>query len=292
MAQRPRRTTPNTLEYMGNFCDYFKLFLDKTQKRAVSEVSRRCATLFGKNLDSSTYDILKFVQDSGWFIKIKVDNGVVTHLYIKPMGWGAKPEFPEIICQLTTLKELVVRTSYSGSIRGGLPENIGNLVNLEVFDMKNAEMTTNLPFSMINMCKLRNINFTHNAVFTDIPHQWFWRRNGPEEKAARIIQNAWRGKDLHEGADIQYPGEISGPLRFPNSRIKIWERVGRRGYPENYVGSILDMPAEKRVTPYVWVEDEDEDEDEENDGTWIRAPLLMRSRGIHAVKMWYGTEYM
>lgn len=287
MAQLSRRTTLNTLEYMDNFRGYFQQFIDETQKRAISEVSRRCATSFGENLDSRTYDILKSVQDRGWFIKIKAGNGIVTHLYIRSQA--PKTEFPDEICQLTTLKELVVRTSYSGSILGGLPENIGNLVNLEVFDMKKTGMNTHIPFSMINMHKLRTIDFTHNVVFTDIPHQWFWRRNGPEEKAARIIQNAWRGKDLHEGADTQYPGEISGPLRFPNAGIKIWERAGLRGYPENYVGSILNMPAEKRATPYVWVEDKDE----EIDGEWILSkPLLMRSMGIYAVKMWYGSEYV
>ena len=285
MAFRSRiRTTPNALEYMGNFRKHFQQFIDDAQKRVISAVSRRCATSFGKNLDAGTYDILKSVQDRGWRIKIKADRGVVTHLYIEVQAPNV--EFPSEICQLTTLKELVVRACYSGPILGGLPENIGNLVNLEVFDMKKAGMTTNLPFSMINMCKLRSVDFTHNVVFTDIPHQWFWRRNGPEEIAARIIQNAWRGKDLQEGADAEYPGEISGPLRFPDSRINIWERAGIRGYPDNYVGSILEMPADKRVTPYVC------DGGEENDEMWFRGPLLMRSAGMRRVQMWYGVEYM
>ena len=290
-----RRNHRNALEYMGLFGDYFQEFIDDAQKRAISEVSKRCAITFGENLDASAYDILKSVQDRGWRIKIKAHRGTVTHLYIGTQT--PKMEFPYEICQLTSLKELVVRATNFGVILGGLPENIGDLVNLEVFDMKNTRITTKLPFSMVKMHKLRTINFTHNVVFTDIPHQWFWRRNGSEEKAARIIQNAWRGKYLQEGADVEYPGEIPGPLRFPDSRINIWERVGFRGYPDNYVGSILEMPTDKRTTPYIWIDDDDYDEDEDEEtnekcGKWIRMPLLMRSMRMRPVKMWYGVEYM
>ena len=192
------------------------------------------------------------------------------------------------------MKELVVRATNFGVILGGLPENIGDLVNLEVFDMKNARMTTKLPFSMVNMRKLRTINFTHNVVFTDIlisgsgdamdqkkKQRGLSKTHGAERTCRKALMWNTLEKCLVH-SDSQTLESTSGK-----------ERVF--GYPDNYVGSILEMPADKCTTPYIWIDNDEVDEDEETNekcGQWIRAPLLMRSMGMRPAKMWYGVEYM
>jgi hypothetical protein len=290
-----RRSSRNMVEYMGGaFPDFFKEFIDTHQQRMLAEVSRRCTNAFGATpLDDDAYGILKNIQDQGWTIKIKAKDGFPTHLYMCSQNdplVGKQPErvIPNEVCLLTTLKELVIRCKFRSRILGGLPEHIGNLVNLEFLDARRTYITTKFPDSMVNMCNLRSLNLEGLNVIKNIPSSWLCRRNGPEEKAARVIQNAWRGKDLQEGANTEYFGEIPGPLRFSDSRVNIWERAGYRGYPRNYVGSILDMPKHELVTPYMWMVDSRIPEG----GVWLRKPILMRSMGMRSVKMWYGDDYM
>jgi hypothetical protein len=196
------------------------------------------------------------------------------------------------------LKELVIRCGFKGDVLGGLPENIGNLTNLEVLDARKACMTTKFPKSMVYMFNLRVIDLRGNEVIEDVPRTWLccnaaariiqnaWRSK--ENKAVRIIQRVWRAsKDMKEDS-----GEILGPLRNCQSRINIWERAGYRGYPHTHVGSILNMSCDELKTPYELVTVANERmPGSPEEVVWMRPPVLMRSMCLIPVKMWYGEEY-
>ena len=235
----------------------------------LTEVNYYDADKFGKHLDQKVHDILSRLQED-WQIQIKVENRYPTYLDMLLRGgttWVRTRTIPNDVCQLTTLKELVIRIGWRSSIIEGIPENIGNLVNLEKLEIKDTDMITKFPHSMVNMRNLRSINLEGTTVIANIPRSWLWRRNGPEERKARIIQNAWRGKELKEGADDKYYGKITGPLRFKDSKINIWLRVDIVGDPIDYVGSILDMSKEALRTPYdTWVPNNKIS----GGGTWIR----------------------
>jgi hypothetical protein len=268
----------------GTLLPLFNEFIDTTQLNVLAGVSTRYAGAFGVNLDDATYDILKSIQDQKWDIKIKAQDGVLTHLYmrLKDSTYTQPYAIPDEICQLTTLKELVIRCGFRGQVLGGLPENIGKLTNLEVLDARKTGMTTKFPESMVYMFNLRVLDLRGNDVIEDVPRAWLCCN-----AAARIIQNAWRSKENKAVRIIQRAwcaskglkeesGEILGPLRNRRSRIHIWGRAGYGGYPHTHVGSILNMSCDELKTTY---------------SVWMRPPLLMRSMGIIPVKMWYGEEY-
>jgi hypothetical protein len=305
----------NSVGYMtGTLLPLFNEFIDTAQLNVLAGVSTRYAGAFGANLDDVTYGILKSIQDQEWEIKIKAQDGFLTHLYMRLKDSThaqaytsihnahtqemTQSAIPDEICQLTTLKELVIRCGFRGHVLGGLPENIGKLTNLEVLDARKTGITTKLPKSMVYMFNLRVLDLRGNDVIEDVPRAWLCCN-----AAARIIQNAWRSKENKAVRIIQHvwrtskglkeeSGEILGPLRNCRSRIDIWERAGFRGYPTTHVGSILNMPCDELKTPYMWVADDDCILKGPEEGVWLREPLLMRSMAIIPVKMWYGIEFV
>ena len=284
------------IEYIGcNLLCIFCNFIDNKNKNVLAQLNKYCSNIFGINLHMNTYLILKDIQDKGWKIKIQIQNNILTHLYMcleNPYSEKSiECTIPDEICQLITLKELVIRRGINGEIIGGLPENIGNLINLEYLDIRISSIISKFPFSMIKMHNLHSLDLRGTKIIENIPREWFWHRNGPEDKAARIIQNMWRGKDLQEGIDIEYKDELRGPLRFKDSQIDIWERTDYSGYSRSYVGSILDMSDNDKITPYIWIK-YDSILGEEKKGDWVRPPLLKRANAMCRKKMWYGIIYV
>jgi hypothetical protein len=191
-------------------------FLDTTQRLELATLNRHCAIAFGSNLDQETHDVLKDINNNGWFIQTYIEGRTLTRLYMrKDREVTGDTRIPESVCQLTTLKELVVRCGAGGEVTGGIPENIGNLANLEVFDAEAVGLTSGFPDSMSRLDKLCRINLLGNTITHDIPDSWF---------------------------------QETGPLRSLNSRTEIW-RTTRDGY----VGSILNMPEEYRRTTFTQV---------------------------------------
>ena len=201
----------------------------------IATLNRYCAMTFGANLDEETYDILVKLQQNNWFIKIHMERRRLIRLYMRKQPrftdsqletYNTVNTIPEIICQLKTLKVLIIRQAcFAEPISGGIPQNIGELTDLEVFDARNVGFTSGFPESMVQMTKLRTLDLLGNKIVEDIPSTWF--------------------------------GE-TGPLRSEDSNVNIWKRV-RNGYQYYYTGSILEMPEEERKTSFTLV-DPDENE--------------------------------
>jgi hypothetical protein len=205
----------NPLEAMGLFPDLFTSFLEKNKKLELAKANRYCSMAFGANLDEETYGILMDLQQNNWVIKIHLEGRRLTRLYMRKED-NTTGDIPESICHFKTLKVLVIRRGYSAYISGGIPKNIGELTNLELFDARNADITSGFPESMVRMTKLRSLVLSGNTITEDIPSTWFGEK---------------------------------GPLRADDSNVNIWRRV-QNGWPHYYRGSILEMPEEERTTPF------------------------------------------
>ena len=243
------------------FPGLFAPFLEKNEMLELATLNRCCFRAFGANLDEETYNILVELQRNNWLIKIHLEGRRLTRLYMRKQPSFA-PSYletdnttnaiPESICQLKTLKVLVIRRAYfvAGPISGGIPEKIGELTDLEIFDARNVGFTSRFPESMVKMTKLRSLDLSGNKIIEDIPSTWF--------------------------------GE-TGPLRAEDSNVVIWKRV-RNGYQYYHRRSILEMPEEERKTPFTLV---NPDENE-----WVSQPLLCRSMAVRPIKTWYGGEFV
>ena len=212
-------TTRNPLDAMCLFPELFASYIETNNtKLELSTINRYYAKIFGINLNEHIYDILKEIEKQNWLIKIRLNRRQVTHLYMRKKD-NTTGDIPECVCQLKTLKVLVIRCEFGATITGGIPEKIGELANLETFDAKNIGITNGFPESMVQLTKLQSLDLTGNKIIEDIPFTWF--------------------------------GE-TGPLRAKDSKINIWRRV-RNGWPYYYRGSILEMSENERKTPYILV---------------------------------------
>ena len=220
----------NPIEAMCIFPGLFTSFLEKNERLELATLNSNFSTAFGANLDEETYGVLMEIKENNWFIKIHLEGRRLTHLYMRKQTSSAAPHLetdntanaiPESICLLKTLKVLIIRQVYFAEpISGGIPENIGELTDLEVFDARNVGFTSRFPESMVKMTKLRTLDLSGNKMIEDIPATWF--------------------------------GE-TGPLRAEDSYVNIWRR-SRKGYLYCYRGSILNMPENERKTTYELVD--------------------------------------
>jgi len=225
----------NPIEAMCTFPGFFTSFLEKNERLKLATLNSYCSMAFGANLDEETYGVLMELQENNWFVKIHLEGRRLTRLYMRKQTSSASPHLetdntmnviPESICQLKTLKVLIIRqVCFAEPISGGIPQNIGELTDLEVFDARNVGFTSGFPESMVQMTKLRTLDLLGNKIIEDIPSTWF--------------------------------GE-TGPLRSEDSNVNIWKRV-RNGYQYYYTGSILEMPEDERKTSFTLV-DPDENE--------------------------------
>lgn len=216
-------------------------------------------------LDDHAHNILKQLQNKGWEVKIpneRTISGKLEKLYLRSTVNDL--EFDPIICEITSLKELTIaegpkedisgRTCYNfdNFVNGKIPKEIGNLVNLEMLDICDLHLITGLPESMKNMTKLKKLYITgKNKVIEDIP-------------------------------ECLFTGE-TGPLRNKESIIDIWRTPGYGGHRYLYKGSILDMPENKRKTPFMKMKPLIPGGCE-----WFRNPGLYRTGYPEKVKTWYG----
>lgn len=218
------------IEAMCLFPGFFAPFLEKNERLQMATLNNYFFRAFGANLDEETYGILMDLQRNNWFVKIQLEGRRLTSLYMCKQMSSAAPHLemghttntiPRSICRLKTLKVLIIRKAhFSKPILGGIPETIGELTDLEVFDVRNVGLTSGFPESMVQMTKLRSLDLSGNKIIEDIPSTWF--------------------------------GE-TGPLRGEDSNVNIWNRV-RNGYQYCYRGTILEMPEEERKTTYTLVD--------------------------------------
>jgi hypothetical protein len=194
--------------------------------------------------------------DELWWECIMVfgSNKEVTKLCIKGEG-----QIPACIGEFKYLKNLIILENMSYQfITGSIPKEIGLLQELESLEIR-GHLVSYLPKSMKMMTKLKILKLKDNVILGEIPQEFF-------------------------------EGE-TGPLRFPDSIIKIWDRYldrGTSGDGSRHIGSILNMPIKQRVSTYSKWSEEDPDD---KYSSWVARPWLRRSNAITKRTYWWGTMW-
>jgi Leucine-rich repeat (LRR) protein len=129
--------------------------------------------VFKKNISviGNLVNLKNFEITAYWDIPAEFANLVnLEHLYIgndDPMAYRPEIEFPLLVTTLTKLKHLYI-PGYL--LKGNLPTEIGNLVNLEVLDLgRNYQLTGSLPASIGKLTKLKQLLLNGNGFSGGIP---------------------------------------------------------------------------------------------------------------------------
>lgn len=97
-------------------------------------------------------------------------------LYLFYVGQSTQEDlvFPSYISNLTELRNLSLSgTEQNYGFVGSLPENIGNLTQLETFGCTNSHLTGHIPASIANCKKLSQLDLHENSLSGSIPAELF-----------------------------------------------------------------------------------------------------------------------
>ncbi len=125
-------------------------------------------SLDGDNWDeekSINWNSSEPVQDWGG---VTVEDGKITGLDLN--GFGLSGSLPSVIGSLTDLELLDLGSN--PDLSGVLPEETGDLVNLETFRAVTTGLQGSLPASMGNLSKLANLHIGNNHIEGKIPESW------------------------------------------------------------------------------------------------------------------------
>jgi hypothetical protein len=244
-----------------DMCPHLMTMLNNNDKRNLGSTNKKLQKKLTPGLDVKVYNILKEIINHGWDIKINIEKkdntGVLKKLYILSNLYKEEGLcIPEIIGELTSLTELVIREGWlwkfgRAPVTGTIPESICKLVNLEVLDANKTSLITKIPSDMCNLHKLRVLILLGNTITSDIPESFFI-------------------------------GE-KGPLRSDDSYMYLWDSY-EFGKGDIHTGSILNLNKEYRKTPYYeWA-------GEFMDGVSNMLPTR-QSHMIRKTKTWYGSSY-
>ena len=94
----------------------------------------------------------------------------VTGLRLQPDFYWRQPDrdIPEELGQLTALENLEI-TGYSNGFNGPIPASFGNLVNLEVLNLRGHVISGPLPVELGNLRALRHLDLSGNRISGQMP---------------------------------------------------------------------------------------------------------------------------
>lgn len=96
---------------------------------------------------------------------VTVENNVVTRLEL--IGNNLNGTLPNDIGNLVNLEFLTIRTNLS--LSGTLPATLGNLSNIELLTIDNTSITGNIPIEITNLQNLTNLNLAKNLLTGQLP---------------------------------------------------------------------------------------------------------------------------
>ena len=99
---------------------------------------------------------------------VTVENGMVTKLNFS--GFGLKGQLPAVIGEFTSLTSLNLGSN--PNLTGPLPNEIGNLINLDALMAVTTGLEGPLPASMGNLSKLTNLQLNNNNITGTLPAEW------------------------------------------------------------------------------------------------------------------------
>ena len=105
-----------------------------------------------------------------WGVTVSRDVEQVTKLRLQTDFYWRQPDrdIPEELGQFTALESLEI-TGYSSGFNGPIPASFGNLVNLEVLNLKGHVISGPLPVELGNLRALRQLDLSGNRISGQIP---------------------------------------------------------------------------------------------------------------------------
>lgn len=99
---------------------------------------------------------------------VTIENGKLTKLNLS--GFGLKGDLPALVSSFTDLTSLNLGSN--PNLTGPLPNEIGNLINLDALMAVTTGLEGPLPASMGNLSKLTNLQLNNNNITGTLPAEW------------------------------------------------------------------------------------------------------------------------